>query len=110
MTGGGRPYRYGGEEFTVLFPGKSVRDAWEALEELREEIAQHPMVLRGADRPSKKPQETRPRSGPLNKVTVTVSIGVAERGERSPNPDEVLKAADKALYKAKKKGRNQVCK
>ncbi|MHB2019057.1 MAG: GGDEF domain-containing protein [Candidatus Xenobia bacterium] len=109
VTDGGRAYRYGGEEFTVLFPGKTVRDAWDALEELRLEIETHPMVLRGPDRPSKKPKETRPRSGPLSKVTVTVSIGVAERGDRSPRPDDVLKAADKALYKAKKKGRNQVC-
>jgi diguanylate cyclase (GGDEF)-like protein len=42
-------------------------------------------------------------------VSVTVSIGVAERNERNPTPQAVLQAADKALYRAKSKGRNQTC-
>ncbi|MCW8923090.1 MAG: diguanylate cyclase, partial [Gammaproteobacteria bacterium] len=43
-------------------------------------------------------------------VQVTISIGVAERTEKMPTPREVIKGADKALYKAKKQGRNRVCK
>ena len=39
---------------------------------------------------------------------MTVSIGVAERNDRYGTPGDVLKAADKALYRAKRKGRNQV--
>jgi diguanylate cyclase (GGDEF)-like protein len=43
-----------------------------------------------------------------NTVSVTISIGVAFRELRSEKPDEVLKRADKALYKAKDAGRNCV--
>jgi diguanylate cyclase (GGDEF)-like protein len=41
---------------------------------------------------------------------VTISIGVAEKSESYKTAEEVLKAADKALYKAKKNGRNCICK
>jgi diguanylate cyclase (GGDEF)-like protein len=45
------------------------------------------------------------------KLSVTVSIGAAERqGERSqPEPAQVIKSADQALYRAKNQGRNRVC-
>ena len=43
------------------------------------------------------------------KVSVTISIGVAERTEDNKTPEMVIKAADQALYKAKEKGRNRVC-
>jgi PleD family two-component response regulator len=39
---------------------------------------------------------------------VTVSIGFAERNDKDPKPWAVLRAADKALYRAKRKGRNRV--
>jgi len=39
---------------------------------------------------------------------VTISIGVAERNDRLTQPDEVIQAADKALYRAKNRGRNRV--
>ncbi|HEY4001334.1 MAG TPA: GGDEF domain-containing protein [Candidatus Xenobia bacterium] len=109
VTGGGRAFRYGGEEFTVLFPGKAAKDALEALEQLRRTIEENPMILRGPDRPRRKPMEVSTSKGSAQKVTVTVSIGVAERTDRLPEPEEVIKAADQALYRAKKKGRNQVC-
>jgi diguanylate cyclase (GGDEF)-like protein len=41
-------------------------------------------------------------------VSVTISIGVAERNERLLTPEEVIQAADKALYRAKRAGRNRV--
>jgi GGDEF domain-containing protein len=45
--GGGRPFRYGGEEFAVLFPGKSAEDALPYLEDLREAIEASSFTLRG---------------------------------------------------------------
>jgi len=41
-----------------------------------------------------------------NQVSVTISIGVAERQGEQRSPEEVIKAADQALYSAKKAGRN----
>jgi GGDEF domain-containing protein len=111
MTGGGSPFRYGGEEFTVLFPGKSAKDALPHLERLRQAIADYRMTLRGEDRPKDEERGKSRRSGSRNsgEVSVTVSIGVAEPGERHATSRDVLKAADEALYKAKNKGRNQTC-
>jgi predicted signal transduction protein with EAL and GGDEF domain len=42
-------------------------------------------------------------------LSVTISLGVAERTERMRCPEDLLKAADEALYAAKAAGRNQVC-
>ncbi len=108
VSGGGRPFRYGGEEFTVLFPGKEADDIIDALEALRESIARSPLVLRSTDRPRQKPKTPSPQKGPRKSVSVTISIGVASP-EPGQTPQQVLKEADKALYRAKKKGRNQVC-
>ena len=46
--------------------------------------------------------------GPGERVPVTISIGVAEKSERYAKSDQVIKAADRALYRAKEGGRNQV--
>lgn len=111
ITGGGSPFRYGGEEFTVLFPGKSAKDAQPHLERLRLAIADYRMTLRAEDRPKDEERGKSRRSGSRNsgEVSVTVSIGVAEPGERHGTPRDVIKAADEALYRAKNKGRNQTC-
>jgi diguanylate cyclase (GGDEF)-like protein len=108
VSGGGRAYRYGGEEFAVVFPGQSATDVTPHLESLRRAVEASCFVLRGADRPRKKPDKPKRQSGPRNAVLVTVSIGVAERDEKKRRPDHVLKAADQALYRAKNAGRNQV--
>ncbi len=107
-SGGARAFRYGGEEFTMVFPGRTLDEAWEPLEDLRQMIEGTPMVLRGADRPKKKPRNLKPRRSSGQKVSVTISIGVAQRNDKLPTPERVVKAADKALYKAKRNGRNQV--
>lgn len=110
VGGGGKAYRYGGEEFTVLFPGKSIDEALPHLEALRADIAGHKLALRKTDRPARAHSGTARRGVPASDklVSVTVSIGVAESNERFATPDEVIQAADKALYRAKNKGRNQV--
>lgn len=108
VSGGGRAFRYGGEEFSVLFPGKGVREALPHLEALREEIQEARFALRRPGRPRKKPRKAGASTGTRREVAVTVSIGVAEAGARYPTPEHVIQAADKALYRAKKAGRNQV--
>lgn len=111
VSGGGRPFRYGGEEFTVIFPGKAAKDAAPHLEKLRQSIAEYKMALRSDERPK---DDTKGQGGRASRqsnrdVSVTVSIGVAESGGRFASAEEVIKAADTALYRAKNGGRNQVC-
>jgi GGDEF domain-containing protein len=108
VSGGGQGFRYGGEEFAVVFPGKSMADVLPHLESLRKAVQATCFVLRGPDRPKKKPDTPRPQGAPGKAVFVTVSIGVAERDEVRRQPSQVIRAADEALYRAKKAGRNQV--
>lgn len=110
VGGGGRAFRYGGEEFTVLFPGKSAEEAIPYLEELREYIANRGFIKRSKNRPKEKPAEIVTKGRTYKKLYLTVSIGVAEKNEKYRNAEEVTAAADKALYRAKSKGRNCVCK
>jgi diguanylate cyclase (GGDEF)-like protein len=107
---GGRAYRYGGEEFALVFRGRGVREVIGELEMVRTGVAQHRIALRSADRPAEGTTARNLREGQaLRKIlTVTISIGVAESNEKLRTPDEVLKAADRALYRAKDKGRNTV--
>lgn len=107
-SGGGRAYRFGGEEFAVVFPGQSVTEVLPHLESLRKAVEASCFVLRGPDRPRKKPDKPKRSGSPRSAVLVTVSVGVAERDAKRRRPGEVLKAADKALYRAKNAGRNQV--
>lgn len=107
VGGGGRAYRYGGEEFTVIFRGIGAEDALEPLEALRQAVATRPFRVRSPDRPKHKPKNPSRLRG-TEEVTITISIGVAERDEDNRTPDAVMKAADLALYRAKEKGRNRV--
>ncbi len=104
VTGGGLPYRYGGEEFTIVFSGKNSQEAVRHLETLREEIANKPFIIR---RVGRRDGEVKP-SSVNNSVQITVSIGFAESNGAETKPWDVLKLADQALYRAKGKGRNCV--
>ncbi len=108
VGGGGKAYRYGGEEFTLLFPGKSVEQSLPHIEAVRMAIEQYRMQLRD---PQNRPRDDREgkqrRAGKAaSEVSVTVSMGVAERQAEQRTPQEVIKEADKALYSAKAAGRN----
>ena len=111
VRGGGRSYRYGGEEFTVLFPGRAPGEAMPHLERLRADVEAAAFSLRSWSRPATRPEK--PSRSEAKRLSVTVSIGVAgvPAGGKASSRDDaeaVLKRADKALYKAKRAGRNRV--
>jgi diguanylate cyclase (GGDEF)-like protein len=126
VTGGGQAYRCGGEEFTILFPGKTATEIRDHLELLRATIENSAFRMRGGDRrqvprgPERRNQRTRSRTRKGDAIrklaqekasaalTVTVSIGAATSGVEEIPPESILQAADKALYKAKANGRNRV--
>ena len=108
VEGGGKAFRYGGEEFTIVFPGKDTSSAAVYLEALRNNIASKPFVVRNKQRPKDKPSQRTTKSDNTKKLNVTVSIGVAEKQAKQSSTQDIMKSADDALYKAKKKGRNRV--
>jgi diguanylate cyclase (GGDEF)-like protein len=106
VKSGGRVFRYGGEEFTVVFPGKTLTQAKPELEKLRQAIADYAMVIRQPVRQNKQARGKRIVTQEKT-VTVTISIGVAEK-RKGLDFNQVLKSADQALYRAKEQGRNKV--
>lgn len=106
VGGGGKPYRYGGEEFTILFSGKSKEEAIPHLERMRQSIEAAQFGLRNKNRPKKPPQKIKRGKTQPKTASVTISIGVAETDSSHSKPTSVMKAADQSLYKAKKRGRN----
>lgn len=111
VQGGGKAYRYGGEEFCIVFPRRELEQCLPHLEKLRRMIEDYEMSVRDRKtRPHSKKAGRRQRGTRdiAETVSVTVSIGAAERDERHIDSQQVLQAADAALYKAKKKGRNCV--
>lgn len=124
VSAGAQAYRVGGEEFSILFPGKTVEEVLPQLEKLRASVAEssfRPRItaerrknMRGPDR-----RHTGVKSLPRAKratgaaslagqLTVTISIGVAEPDARTQGIEATIAAADKALYRAKRGGRNRV--
>ena len=109
VTGGGKAYRYGGEEFAVIFPNRSVDEAFSSLETLRKKIESTPFKVRGVERRERRKRTTKkqvPRLHAKKRVRVTVSIGAASCDGEGRPADEVIQSADKALYRAKSNGRN----
>src|SRR5207237_1842303 len=76
LGGGGRAFRYGGEEFAVLFPGKTLDEARTHLEAVRRTIEGAAFTLRGPHRPRTRPESPAP-AGSRRRIAVTVSIGAA---------------------------------
>jgi diguanylate cyclase (GGDEF)-like protein len=109
LTGGAKVFRYGGEEFTAVFPGKTAKEVVPHLDTYRKIMESSPFTVRGRSR-KKSSAENRGKTSRAgrNGIHITVSIGVASPNRRMATPEKVLKAADKVLYKAKKAGRNRV--
>ncbi len=85
--------RYGGEEFAIIMINTGKEDALLILERLRIDVQEHPFRHRDIQ--------------PVGRITV--SAGLACFPEDGTTYDDLLKAADDALYAAKRAGRNQVC-
>jgi diguanylate cyclase (GGDEF)-like protein len=96
VSGGGKAYRYGGEEFVLLFPSKTLEESYTHTDILRDTIAKSPFSIR-----NKKSTKT---------IYINISSGIVQRSSNDKDPFAVMKRADNALYKAKKAGRNQVVK
>jgi diguanylate cyclase (GGDEF)-like protein len=107
----GEAYRYGGEEIAVVFEGKATPYGANEMESVRESLAKREFRIRSSN-------EARKRTSRRNRapaaewsgisVRVTVSVGVASFSREGQRPEEVLSAADLALYRAKQSGRNKV--
>jgi PleD family two-component response regulator len=115
VGGGGKASRYGGEEFTVVFPGANKEDALYPLDELRKAAQNFEVVIRQGSREdevkakvNKKHRQKVAFRTADKKVSVTISIGINDHQTAGGTPEDVLKAADEALYFAKNAGRNQV--
>ncbi len=109
VSGGGKAFRYGGEEFTIVFPRKTLEHALPELEAVRQAIQDYKIVIRQPQRKTKQERnnKTNNKNSDFKTVNVTISIGAAIRHKKQ-NFEQVLKCSDQALYKAKKNGRNNV--
>jgi len=96
MASSVRPYdtvaRWGGEEFVVLSPHCSFTDALVLAERIRKSMTLKPFIV------SEKGQQ----------LSITACIGVAAAGPGMEQFEIVMRAADRALYLAKHRGRNLV--
>ena len=109
VGGGGKAYRYGGEEFTILFADSNIDAVKPHLETIRETVERVPFVIRAKDRPANKPGVgEKKREGSSEKVPLTVSVGAAQKESGVISPKAVIGEADMALYDAKHAGRNCV--
>jgi len=82
--------RYGGEEFTVILPQTDLNGAIKTAERIKKEVSSHPIVINGA------------------KAHLTVSIGISIFPDDAMDKEDLIKAADDALYMAKRTGRNKI--
>ena len=109
VESGGRAFRLGGEEFVIVFNGKSKSEVYDALETIRKKIRNKAFAIR-----NKKARKQYKKTGKKKKIPntktirITISIGVSDSGS-AETVEKVLKNADKALYKAKRQGKNRVC-
>lgn len=82
--------RYGGEEFVIAFPGKSLDEAYKIVKQIHEEIRD--AVIEVDDM----------------KADIRVSAGIASYPETCSNVEDILTRADWAMYHSKRNGRDQI--
>ncbi|PWW38369.1 diguanylate cyclase (GGDEF)-like protein [Idiomarina loihiensis] len=107
--GGFKAYRYGGEEFTLVFFHNDEEKLKSTLESVRSQVANYPLKLREPSRPESKikGKEARGKKEQSKTVKVTISLGATLK-EPDDTADSILKRADENLYSAKKAGRNRI--
>ncbi len=105
----GEVYRYGGEELCIIFQDINAVQALQIVEGLREQLALKDFYIRSSNKARTRTTKHDRKTGDARatKVQVTVSIGVADPTDTNQRPEHVIIAADKALYKAKERGRNR---
>lgn len=113
VSGGGTAFRCGGEEFALIFPDRDVEDAKQYAEDVRRSIEDDVFIARGPsrstrERPERRTAAARGKHSSSVETTVTVSIGISEPARDGQDAQEVIAAADKALYNAKHLGRNRL--
>lgn len=114
VTGGGKTFRFGGEEFIIVFPRKTSAEVMPFVELVRQTIADYDIALRAKPRPPKPKKPLASKKPPTKKlakdkvVKVTTSFGIAQRTKEHADFASIMKQADIALYAAKKGGRNCV--
>ena len=86
----GLPVRYGGEEFIIVFPKKNTAVVNAVMEEMHTEIKTHIFNIEE------------------KQISINISIGIASYPENCRNTDELLNAADSAMYVSKKNGRGRI--
>ena len=106
VKGSGKVFRYGGEEFTIVFPGKNIEQSLPALEAVRQAVQDYDIVIRQEQRKTKEARSKK-KNSQVKTVSVTISIGLAAKKSKL-SFEQTLKLADQALYRAKKAGRNNV--
>jgi diguanylate cyclase (GGDEF)-like protein len=108
LGGGAKVFRYAGDEFTVLFPGKSKAAVLPHLRRLRKAVSSSGFYVRSRTRRRTATRKPTSHTRRRKRIGLRLSIGLAERGRRYSTPQDVLKAADNALYRAKRAGRNRI--
>ncbi|MDI6786332.1 MAG: diguanylate cyclase [bacterium] len=85
--------RYGGEEFTIILPEENIRGAMVVAERIRSNVEKHNFsyIEKGGH------------------LKITISLGVSEYPANGESEDQLVRNADKALYRAKSEGKNKVC-
>ncbi|MFT5756280.1 MAG: diguanylate cyclase (GGDEF)-like protein [Alteromonadaceae bacterium] len=82
--------RYGGEEFIIILPNCDLSGGVEIATRIQQSLAKHPKIIEGKE------------------ICATLSIGISVLNEKHHNLEQLINDADKAMYQAKKNGRNRI--